>query len=70
MQMKPKKLSFSLDISPRVILQRIGQYPQLVVPDGFLFVAASTDLNVSFALTTTIIAFKRDLTSVVIHHEL
>lgn len=66
--MKPKKLSFALDISAKNILQRIGQNPQLVVPDGYLFVAAATDLNVSYAMSTTIIAFKRDLTACVLYH--
>lgn len=66
--MKPKKLSFALDISAKNVLQRIGQNPQLVVPEGYLFVAAATDLNVSYAMTTSIIAFKRDLTSVVLYH--
>ena len=70
MQMKPKKLSFALDISAKNILQRIGKFPRLVVPDGYLFVAASTDLNVSYAMTTTIIAFKRDMTACVIHHSI
>ena len=68
MQMRPKKMSFALEISAKNILQRIGKNPQLVVPEGYLFVAAATDLNVSYAMTTTIIAFKRDLTSCVLYH--
>ena len=38
------------------------------MPDGYVFVAASTDLNVSYALTTTIVAFKPDMTAHVMHH--
>ena len=60
MQMKPKRYSFKLNISPRDIIRKSTSTPQLVVPDGYVFVAASTDLNVSYALTTTIVAFKPD----------
>ena len=38
------------------------------MPDGYVFVAASTDLNVSYALTTTIVGFKPDMTAHVIAH--
>lgn len=37
-----------------------------MVPDGYVFVAASTDLNLSYALTTVIIGFKPDMTAHVI----
>lgn len=68
MQMKPKRYSFKLNISPRDIILKSTSTPQLVVPDGYVFVAASTDLNVSYALTTTIVAFKPDQTAHVMHH--
>ena len=70
MQMKPKKTQFSLDITPRLVLERTGETPQLVVPDGFIYVAAATDLNVSYALSTTIVAFKRDMSSIVLFHDI
>lgn len=66
--MKPVKMSFALDISPKTVLQKVGRNPQLAVPDGFVYCAASTDLNVSYALTTSIVAFRRDMTSAVIYH--
>ena len=68
MQMKPRRFSFKLDIKPKDILKKVIDVPQLVVPDGYVFVAASTDLNVSYALTTTIVGFKPDMTAHVITH--
>ena len=66
MQMKPHKFSFKLDIKPRDILLKSVSTPQLVVPDGYVFIAASTDLNLSYALTTVIVGFKPDMTAHVI----
>ena len=51
--MKPKKTQFNLEITPKLVLSKIGEVHQLVVPDGYIFVTASTDLNVSYALSTT-----------------
>jgi len=47
-------------------LTKVIDVPQLVVPDGYVFIAASTDLNLSYALTTTIVGFKPDMTAHVI----
>ena len=52
------KYSFSLDISPKVVLKRVNKWNRYEIPDGYTFVAASTDLNLSYAMTTTIVAFK------------
>lgn len=68
MQMKPRRFSFKLDIRPKDILKKVVDVPQLVVPDGYILVVASTDLNVSYALTTTIVGFKTDMTAHVISH--
>lgn len=70
MQMKPKRYSFQLDISPKVILSRACTSKRLCVPDGYVFVACSTDLNVSYAATTAITAFKTDMTAHVLYHEI
>lgn len=51
------------------MLTRSSDVRRLVVPDEFIFVAASTDLNVSYAATSTIVAFKRDMTAHVLWHE-
>ena len=69
MQMKPKRYSFQIDISPKVIVSRTSNMKRLHVPDGYVFVACSTDLNVSYAATTTITAFKPDMTAHVLYHE-
>ena len=66
MQMKPKKFSFKLDIKPKDILAKTTPAKEMSVPDGFVFVAASTDLNVSYALTTVVVGFKPDMTAHVI----
>ena len=68
MQMKPKKFSFKLDIKPKDIIAKTTDDKQLVVPDGYIFVAASTDLNLSYALTTVVVGFKPDMTAHVIHY--
>jgi hypothetical protein len=35
-----------------------------------MFVAAATDLNTSYAATTAVVAFKPDMTAVVVHHNI
>lgn len=70
MQMKPKRYSVALDITPKVVVSRMNEFKRLEVPDGFLFVAASSDLNVSYAITTSITAFKPDMTAVVLYHKI
>ena len=70
MQMKPKRYSCQLDITPKVVVSKVGQSEKFEVPDGYVFVAAATDLNVSYALTTSIVAFKTDMTSRVICHKI
>lgn len=66
--MKPKKFSFKLDIKPKDIITKVVEMPRLTVPDGYVFVAASTDLNLSYALTTVIVGFKPDMTAHVLHY--
>lgn len=68
-QMRPMKASYSIDISPKDVVGKTGSTKHFEVPDGYQFVAASTDLNLAKYLTTTIVAFKRDLTATVIHHD-
>lgn len=68
MQMKPKRFAFKLDISSRDVVRKASSTPRLAVPEGYIFVAASTDLNVSYAMTTVVVAFKPDMTAHVIHH--
>ena len=66
--MKPVRYSFSIDITPKKVIQRISEHPQFVVPDNYVFVAASSDLNLSYCISTTIIAYKVDMTAVMIGH--
>ena len=67
--MKPKRYSFQLNVTPRVICSRANGVKKLQVPDGYVFVSAATDLNVSYAASTTITAFKPDMTAHVLWHE-
>ena len=68
MQMKPKRYSFQIDISPKIIFSRTTNDQRLVVPDGFIFTAASTDLNTSYGATVAITSFKPDMTAHVLYH--
>jgi hypothetical protein len=43
---------------------------KLFVPDGYIFISAATDLNVSYGATTVISAFKRDMTCHVLYHHI
>lgn len=70
MQMSPKRYSVALDITPKVVVSKMNDYKQLEIPDGYVFVAAASDLNVSYAITTTVTAFKTDMTSVVVYHKI
>ena len=69
MQMKPKRYSFQIGVTPRLVCSRANGVKKLHVPDGYVFVAAATDLNVSYAATTTITAFKPDMTAHVLWHD-
>lgn len=68
MQMRPRRFSFALDISPKAVVSKATQDKRLAVPEGFVFLAAATDLNVSYALTTAIVGFKPDMTAHVLWH--
>ena len=70
MQMKPKEATMALNISAKDVLAKASpDVKRLSVPPGFSFVTAATDLNLSYALTTVIKAFKPDTSSVVIWTE-
>lgn len=69
LQMSPKRERFAFEITPLLILSRVRKdVPRLAVPDGFVLVVAATDINPSYALTTSITAFARDRTAFVLEH--
>lgn len=68
MQMKPKAYTFKIAITPRDIVRKVTTEQQYTIPSGYVFVAASTDLNLSYCLTTTVVAFKPDMTAHVLHY--
>lgn len=65
-QIKPRRSTSALDL-PRgtVMARQFRGYGRGSLPPGFVFVAAATDINPSYALTTTIVAFKPDRTAFV-----
>jgi len=68
-QMTPLKTTFSIDITPNKILKNISDTKELEVPDGFVFTAGAIDINVSYAITATLVSFRPDTTSRVIWHK-
>ncbi len=68
MQMRPRQQSFALSISPKDVLRHIGDIPEGQIPDAVVFVCAATDLNVSYAATTAILGYERDMTAHVLAH--
>ena len=70
MQMQPKRFSFALNITPHDVIKKACDIAPLQIPDGFVFVAASTDLNLSYALTTVLIGFRPDGTAHLIWHQI
>ena len=67
--MSPVKHSYSIDISPSKVIQKIATEKMLEVPDEYVFVAGAIDLNTSYAATALLMAFKPDTTSQVIWHD-
>ena len=51
-------------------MSRSNEVGRLKVPEGYVLVTCATDLNVSYAASTTITAFKPDMTAHVIYHEI
>lgn len=68
--MSPVQLQYSLNITPEIVASRLSSYGELEIPSQDVqFVCASTDCNVSKYLTTVIMAFLRNGSSMVIWHK-
>lgn len=68
--MTPVQLQFSLPITPDIVASRVSQYGELQIPEeGVQFVCASTDINASKYLTTVVMAFLRNGSSLVVWHK-
>ena len=68
--MEPKRVSLSLNITPKHIFSNINaNYPRCVVPDGFIFTCAAVDLNTSYGATCVVKCYKTDSTSAVLYHK-
>ena len=66
-QMKPAELAFALPITPKIVAQRLSKLKECQLPEkGVQCVIASSDLNLSKYLTTTIVCFNNDGTANVI----
>ena len=60
-QMRPSHMKVHLPITPDLVASRKSTLKMLEVPDeNVQAVIASTDMNLSFALTTTITVFFND----------
>ena len=70
MQMQVQRYSFALDIQPKHVLAKIIDLPPLTIPEGTVLTVASSDLNVSYAITTSVVCFALDMTAHVVWHEL
>ena len=69
--MRVRRFTASLDITPKIVLSRISDTPPLTIPDGFIFCAAATDLNVgTCGAVTTITTYKADMTARMIYHHI
>lgn len=68
-QMQPDTGDFALKIAPKDVLAKDGGFGVFEVPPGYLHLFASTDLNLSYALTTTITAWKADGSGALVFHE-
>lgn len=68
-QMQPELGDFALRIAPKDVLKKDGGFAQFEVPPGYLHLFASTDLNLSYGLTTTITAWKADGSGALVFHE-
>lgn len=69
-QMSPQQLKFALPITPTLVASRISTLKELEIPEeGVQFICAATDVNASKYLTTVIMAFMNNQTSVVVWHK-
>lgn len=69
MQMTPIKAKFAVDVSPHVLSTKMNQYNEFEIPDDYRYITYGIDLNVSYAITLTGIAWKIDTTGIVFTHE-
>ena len=68
-QMHPRRAQFAYVLTAHTILERIRHgLAACAAPTGHDFIAAATDINPSYALTTAVVAFDRDRTAVVLWH--
>lgn len=68
--MNPKALQFSLPINSSIVSSRKSTLRELEIPkENVVWVCASSDLNLSKYITTTIVVFLRNHTSIVIWHK-
>lgn len=69
MQMQPDVGEFVISINPRKVREKSVDMPRFFIPDGTAKVVVGTDLNLSYAISTVILAVRPDTTAHVIYHE-
>ncbi len=68
MQLAPIKYSLAIDIMPKDVLKNETDDAEGTIPDGYRFAVASSDLNLSFCISTTVVAFRADGSAHVLKH--
>lgn len=69
-QMQPKRQTVAIDLTPQKVISKITTDDELTVPDGYTFVSGAIDINASYAMTCTLVAYRPDTTAHVIWHGL
>ena len=69
MQMTPIKSKFAVDVSPHIVASKINQFAEFEIPDEYRYITYAIDLNTSYALTVSGIAWKVDTTGIVFFHD-
>ena len=69
-QMQPKRQTVAIDLTPQKVVSKMTDDDELTIPDGYTFVAGAIDINASYAMTCTLVAYKPDTSAHVIWHGL
>ena len=70
-QMQPQRDAFAFEVTAKLILQRIRRgVSALTIPADTVLTVATTDINPSYAITTTVQTFDINLTSFVTYYKI
>lgn len=70
-QQSPQRFTYALDISPRSVAKKAtDEFSRLEVPPGTVLIMAASDQNLSYAITSSIVAFRADMSAHVLWHDI